>query len=141
MLEEKISKAEIELKNFEKEEEKSEFIKKSIFEEVKTRNNKKILLEKDLEKTEDEFKILKKEKNIIETNFINKNESIDNQIEKVDDEIKELNQQLKELNIHINTLNRVQKSDPEGIKNASLGMIIDFSKKNNTNNKKKKHHH
>ena len=141
MLEEEISKAEIELKNLEKEEEKSEFIKKSIFEEVKTRNNKKILLEKDLEKTEDEFKILKKEKNIIETNFMNKNESIDNQIEKVDDEIKELNQQLKELNIHINTLNRVQKSDPEGIKNASLGMIIDFSKKNNTNNKKKKHHH
>lgn len=141
MLEEEISKAEIELKNLEKEEEKSELIKKSIFEEVKARNNKKILLEKDLEKTEDEFKILKKEKNIIETNFMNKNESIDNQIEKVDEEIKELNQQLKELNIHINTLNRVQKSDPEGIKNASLGMIIDFSKKNNSNNKKKKHHH
>ena len=140
-LEEEISKAEIELKNLEKEEEKSELIKKSIFEEVKTRNNKKILLEKDLEKTEDEFKILQKEKNIIEANFMNKNESIDNQIEKVDEEIKELNQQLKELNIHINTLNRVQKSDPDGIKNASLGMIIDFSKKNNTNNKKKKHHH
>ena len=141
LLEEDISKLEIELKNLEKEEEKSESIKKSIFEEVKARNNKKILLEKDLEKTEDEFNILKKEKNIIETNFMNKNESIDNQIEKVDDEIKELNQQLKELNIHINTLNRVQKSDPEGIKNASLGMIIDFSKKNNINNKKKKHHH
>ena len=140
-LEEDISKLELELKNLEKEEEKSESIKKTIFEEVKARNNKKILLEKDLEKTEDEFNILKKEKNIIETNFMNKNESIDNQIEKVDDEIKELNQQLKELNIHINTLNRVQKSDPEGIKNASLGMIIDFSKKNNTNNKKKKHHH
>jgi len=95
-----------------------------------------------LEKTEEEFKVLQKEKNIIESEFINKNESIDKQIEKVDDEIKELNQQLNELNIHINTLNRVQKSDPNGIKNASLGLIIDFSKSgSNTNNKKKKHHH
>ena len=126
----------------EKEEEKTEELKKDIFEEVKKRNNKKLELEKELGKTEDEFKVLQKEKNIIESNFINKNESIDNQIEKVDEEIKELNQQLKELNIHINTLNRVQKSDPDGIKNASLGMIIDFSKKdNNPGNKKKKHHH
>ena len=140
-LEEEISKAEKELKNLEKEEEKSEGVKKIIFEEVKKKNNKKIELEKNLEKTEEEFKVLQKEKNIIESEFINKNESIDKQIEKVDDEIKELNQQLNELNIHINTLNRVQKSDPEGIKNASLGMIIDFSKKNNINNKKKKHHH
>ena len=140
-LEEEISKAELELKNLEKEEEKSELIKKTVFDEVKKRNNKKIELEKDLEKTEEEFKVLKKEKNIIETNFMNKNESIDKQIEKVDEEIKELNQQLKELNIHINTLNRVQKSDPNGIKNASLGMIIDFSKKgSNPNNKKRKHH-
>ena len=62
--------------------------------------------------------------------------------EKVSDQqIKDLNQQLKELNIHINTLNRVEKSDPDGIKNASLGLIIDFSKSgNNTGNKKKKHH-
>ena len=126
----------------EKEEEKSEGVKKMIFEEVKSKNNKKIALEKDLEKTEQEFKVLQKEKNIIESKFINKNESIDKQIEKVDEEIKELNQQLNELNIHINTLNRVQKSDPNGIKNASLGLIFDFSKSgNNTNNKKKKHHH
>ena len=83
-----------------------------------------------------------RQQSTIESNFINKTESIDNQIEKVDEEIQELNQQLKELNIHINTLNRVQKSDPEGIKNASLGMIIDFSKKGSNNNtKKKKHHH
>jgi len=141
-LEEEISKAEKELKNLEKEEEKSEGVKKIIFEEVKKKNNKKIELEKNLEKTEEEFKVLQKEKNIIESEFINKNESIDKQIEKVDDEIKELNQQLNELNIHINTLNRVQKSDPNGIKNASLGLIIDFSKSgSNTNNKKKKHHH
>ena len=141
-LEEEILKAEKELKLLEKEEEKTEELKKDIFEEVKKRNNKKLELEKELGKTEDEFKVLQKEKNIIESNFINKNESIDNQIEKVDEEIKELNQQLKELNIHINTLNRVQKSDPDGIKNASLGMIIDFSKKdNNPGNKKKKHHH
>ena len=141
-LEEEITKAEKELKNLEKEEEKSEVIKKSIFEEVKKKNNKKLELEKNLEKTEEEFKILKKEKNIIEANFMNKNENIDNQIEKVDEEIKELNQQLKELNIHINTLNRVEKSDPNGIKNASVGLIIDFSKSgNNTSNKKKKHHH
>ena len=141
-LEEEISKAEKELKNLDKEEEKSEGVKKIIFEEVKKKNNKKIELEKNLEKTEEEFKVLQKEKNIIESEFINKNESIDKQIEKVDDEIKELNQQLNELNIHINTLNRVQKSDPNGIKNASLGLIIDFSKSgSNTNNKKKKHHH
>ena len=141
-LEEEILKAEKELKLLEKEEEKTEELKKDIFEEVKKRNNKKLELEKELGKTEDEFKVLQKEKNIIESNFINKNESIDNQIEKVDEEIKELNQQLKELNIHIITLNRVQKSDPDGIKNASLGMIIDFSKKdNNPGNKKKKHHH
>ena len=141
-LEEEITKAEKELKNLEKEEEKSEGVKKMIFEEVKSKNNKKIELEKDLEKTEQEFKVLQKEKNIIESKFINKNESIDKQIEKVDEEIKELNQQLNELNIHINTLNRVQKSDPNGIKNASLGLIFDFSKSgNNTNNKKKKHHH
>lgn len=141
-LEEEISKAEKELKNLEKEEEKSEGVKKIIFEEVKKKNNKKIELEKNLEKTEEEFKVLQKEKNIIESEFINKNESIDKQIEKVDEEIKELNQQLNELNIHINTLNRVQKSDPNGIKNASLGLIIDFSKSgSNTNNKKKKHHH
>ena len=140
-LEDEIAKAEKELKNLEKEEEKSEGVKKIIFEEVKKKNNKKIELEKNLEKTEEEFKILQKEKNIIESNYINKNESIDNQIEKLDEEIQELNQQLKELNIHINTLNRVQKSDPNGIKNASLGMIIDFSKKGNKpNNKKKKHH-
>ena len=141
-LEIEISKAELELKNLEKEEEKSDSVKKSVFEEVKKRNNIKSELEKSLEKTEEEFKVLQKEKNIIESNFINKTESIDNQIEKVDEEIQELNQQLKELNIHINTLNRVQKSDPEGIKNASLGMIIDFSKKGSNNNtKKKKHHH
>ena len=141
-LEEEITKAEKELKNLEKEEEKSEGVKKLIFEEVKSKNNKKIELEKNLEETEQEFKVLQKEKNIIESKFINKNESIDKQIEKVDEEIKELNQQLNELNIHINTLNRVQKSDPNGIKNASLGLIFDFSKSgNNTNNKKKKHHH
>ena len=140
-LEEEISKAENELKNLEKEEEKSEGVKKLIFEEVKKKNNKKLQLEKNLEKTEEEFKVLKKEKNIIETNFMNKNESIDNQIEKLDEEIEELNQQLKELNIHINTQNRIQKSDPNGIKNASVGLIIDFSKNGNSNNRKKKHHH
>ena len=140
-LEEEISKAENELKNLEKEEEKSEGVKKLIFEEVKKKNNKKLELEKNLEKTEEEFKVLKKEKNIIETNFMNKNESIDNQIEKLDEEIEELNQQLKELNIHINTQNRIQKSDPNGIKNASVGLIIDFSKNGNSNNRKKKHHH
>ena len=140
-LEEEISKAENELKNLEKEEEKSEGVKKLIFEEVKKKNNKKLQLEKNLEKTEEEFKVLKKEKNIIETNFMNKNESIDKQIEKLDEEIEELNQQLKELNIHINTQNRIQKSDPNGIKNASLGLIIDFSKNGNSNNRKKKHHH
>ena len=140
-LEEEISKAENELKNLEKEEEKSEGVKKLIFEEVKKKNNKKLELEKNLEKTEEEFKVLKKEKNIIETNFMNKNESIDKQIEKLDEEIEELNQQLKELNIHINTQNRIQKSDPNGIKNASVGLIIDFSKSGNTNNRKKKHHH
>ena len=140
-LEEEISKAENELKNLEKEEEKSEGVKKLIFEEVKKKNNKKLELEKNLEKTEEEFKVLKKEKNIIETNFMNKNESIDKQIEKLDEEIEELNQQLKELNIHINTQNRIQKSDPNGIKNASLGLIIDFSKNGNSNNRKKKHHH
>ena len=140
-LEEEISKAENELKNLEKEEEKSEGVKKLIFEEVKKKNNKKLELEKNLEKTEEEFKVLKKEKNIIETNFMSKNESIDKQIEKLDEEIEELNQQLKELNIHINTQNRIQKSDPNGIKNASVGLIIDFSKSGNTNNRKKKHHH
>ena len=140
-LEEEISKAENELKNLEKEEEKSEGVKKIIFDEVKKKNNKKLQLEKNLEKTEEEFKVLQKEKNIIETNFMNKNESIDKQIEKVDEEIEELNQQLKELNIHINTQNRIQKSDPNGIKNASVGLIIDFSKSGNTNNRKKKHHH
>ena len=140
-LEEEISKAENELKNLEKEEEKSEGVKKIIFEEVKKKNNKKLQLEKNLEKTEEEFKVLKKEKNIIETNFMNKNESIDKQIEKLDEEIEELNQQLKELNIHINTQNRIQKSDPNGIKNASVGLIIDFSKNGNSNNRKKKHHH
>ena len=140
-LEEEISKAENELKNLEKEEEKSEGVKKLIFEEVKKKNNKKLELEKNLEKTEEEFKVLKKEKNIIETNFMNKNESIDKQIEKLDEEIEELNQQLKELNIHINTQNRIQKSDPNGIKNASVGLIIDFSKNGNSNNRKKKHHH
>ena len=140
-LEEEILKAENELKNLEKEEEKSEGVKKLIFEEVKKKNNKKLELEKNLEKTEEEFKVLKKEKNIIETNFMNKNESIDKQIEKLDEEIEELNQQLKELNIHINTQNRIQKSDPNGIKNASVGLIIDFSKNGNSNNRKKKHHH
>ena len=140
-LEEEISKVENELKNLEKEEEKSEGVKKIIFDEVKKKNNKKLQLEKNLEKTEEEFKVLQKEKNIIETNFMNKNESIDKQIEKVDEEIEELNQQLKELNIHINTQNRIQKSDPNGIKNASVGLIIDFSKSGNTNNRKKKHHH
>ena len=70
---------------------------------------------------------------------MNKTENIDNQIAKVDEEIKDLNQQLKELNIHINTLNRLEKSDPEGIKNASLGMILDVSK-SGSNYKKKKHH-
>ena len=100
-LEEEISKAEKELKYLEKEEEKSEGVKKIIFEEVKKKNNKKIELEKNLEKTEEEFKVLQKEKNIIESEFINKNESIDKQIEKVDDEIKELNQQLNELNMYI----------------------------------------
>ena len=140
-LEEEISKAEKELKNLELEEEKSELIKKTTFEEVKKKNNIKMELEKNLEKTEEEFKVLQKEKNIIDKNFMNKNESIDKKIEEVDEEIKELNQQLKELNIHINTLNRVEKSDPDGIKNASLGLIIDFSKSgNNTGNKKKKHH-
>ena len=84
--------------------------------------------------------MLQKEKNIIDKNFINKTASIDNQITKVDDEIKELNQQLKELNIHINTLNSLNKSDPNGIKNASVGMILDFSKGGGNNNKKKKHH-
>ena len=69
---------------------------------------------------------------------MNKTLNIDNQIEKVDEEIKDLNQHLKELNIHINTLNSLEKSDPEGIKNASVGMILDFSK--GSNNKKKKHH-
>ena len=140
-LEDEISKAENDLKNLEKEEENSEGVKKLIFEEVKKKNNKKLQLEKNLEKTEEEFKVLKKEKNIIETNFMNKNESIDKQIEKLDEEIEELNQQLKELNIHINTQNRIQKSDPNGIKNASVGLIIDFSKNGNSNNRKKKHHH
>ena len=92
-----------------------------------------------MEKTEQEYKVLQKEKNKNDENFMNKTENIDNQIAIVDEEIKDLNQQLKELNIHINTLNSLEKSDPEGIKNASLGMIIDFSKSGN-NNKKKKHH-
>ena len=138
-LEDEIVKAENELKKLEEDEKESEIKKKDIFDIVKKKNNKKIELEKDLEKTEQEYKILQKEKNMIDANFMNKTENIDNQISKVDEEIKELNQQLKELNIHINTLNSLNKSDPEGIKNASVGMILDFSKGKN-NNKKKKHH-
>ena len=137
-LEEEIVKAEKELKKLEEDENKIEKQKKEIFDKVKKKNNKKIELEKDLEKTEQEYKILQKEKKLIDENYMNKTENIDNQIAQVDDEIKELNQQLKELNIHINTLNSLEKSDPEGIKNASVGMIIDFSK--GGNNKKKKHH-
>ena len=139
-LEEDIIKAEKELQKLEEEEKESEIKKKDIFEIVKKRNNKKIELEKDLEKTEQEYKVLQKEKNKINANFINKTENIDNQIAKVDEEIKDLNQQLKELNIHINTLNSLKKSDPEGIKNASVGMILDFSKGGGNSNKKKKHH-
>ena len=138
-LEDEIVKAEKELKKLEEEEKESDIKKKEIFDIVKKRNNKKLELEKDLEKTEQDYKVLQKEKNIIYANFMNKTENIDNQISKVDEEIKDLNQQLKELNIHINTLNSLEKSDPKGIKNASLGMIIDFSKSGN-NNKKKKHH-
>ena len=138
-LEEEIIKAEKELKKLEEEEIESENKKKEVFEIVKKKNNKKLELEKELEKTEEEFKILQKEKNIIDKNIMNKTENIDNQIAKVDEEIKDLNQQLKELNIHINTLNRLEKSDPEGIKNASLGMILDVSK-SGSNYKKKKHH-
>ena len=138
-LEEEIIKAEKELKKIEEEERESEIKKTEIFDVVKKKNNKKIELEKDLEKTEEEYKILQKEKNIINKNIMNKTENIDNQIAKVDEEIKDLNQQLKELNIHINTLNRLEKSDPEGIKNASLGMILDVSKSGNSH-KKKKHH-
>ena len=137
-LEDEIIKAQKELKKLDEEEKQSENQKKEIFEQVKKKNNNKIELEKELEKTEQEYKVLQKEKNIIDANYMNKTLSIDNQIEKVDEEIKDLNQQLKELNIHINTLNSLEKSDPEGIKNASVGMIIDFSKGNNT--KKKKHH-
>ena len=137
-LEDEIIKAQKELKKLDEEEKQSEIQKKEIFEQVKKKNNNKIELEKELEKTEQEYKVLQKEKNIIDANYMNKTLSIDNQIEKVDEEIKDLNQQLKELNIHINTLNSLEKSDPEGIKNASVGMIIDFSKGNNT--KKKKHH-
>ncbi len=138
-LEDEIIKAEKELEKLEEQEKESDSQKKEIFEIVKKRNNKKIELEKDLEKTEQEYKVLQKEKNKNDENFMNKTENIDNQIAIVDEEIKDLNQQLKELNIHINTLNSLEKSDPEGIKNASLGMIIDFSKSGN-NNKKKKHH-
>ena len=93
-----------------------------------------------MEKTEQEYKVLQKEKNKIEANIMNKTENIDNQIKKVDEEIEDLNQQLKELNIHINTLNNLEKSDPKGIKNASVGMILNFSKGGNNSNKKKKHH-
>ena len=138
-LEDEIIKAENELKKLEEDEKESEIKKKDIFDIVKRKNNKKIELEKDLEKTEQEYKILQKEKNMIDANFMNKIENIDNQISKVDEEIKDLNQQLKELNIHINTLNSLNKSDPDGIKNASVGMILDFSKGGNSN-KKKKHH-
>ena len=63
---------------------------------MKKTNNKKIELEKNLEKTEEEYKILKK-KNIINKNIMNKNDNIDNKIAKVEEEIKDLNQQLKEL--------------------------------------------
>ena len=139
-LEEEIIKAEKELKKLEEDEKESENKKKEIFEVVKKKNNYKQELETNLEKTEQDYKVLQKEKNIIDKNFINKTASIDNQITKVDDEIKELNQQLKELNIHINTLNSLNKSDPNGIKNASVGMILDFSKGGGNNNKKKKHH-
>ena len=69
---------------------------------------------------------------------MNKTENIEKQIEQVDNEIKELNQQLKELNIHINTLNSLEKSDPQGIKNSSLGLIMNVS--GSGGHKKKKHH-
>ena len=139
-LEDEIIKAEKELSILEEDEKESEIKKKEIFEIVKKKNNYKQELENDLEKTEQDYKVLQKEKNIIDKNFMNKTESIDNQISKVDLEIKDLNQQLKELNIHINTLNSLNKSDPNGIKNASVGMIFDFSKGGGNNNKKKKHH-
>ena len=139
-LEEEIKKAEKELKMLEEDEKESEIKKKDIFEIVKKKNNVKLDLEKDLEKTEQEYKVLQKEKNKIEANIMNKTENIDNQIKKVDEEIEDLNQQLKELNIHINTLNNLEKSDPKGIKNASVGMILNFSKGGNNSNKKKKHH-
>ena len=139
-LEDEIIKAEKELSKLEEDEKESEIKKKEIFEIVKKKNNYKQELENDLEKTEQDYKVLQKEKNIIDKNFMNKTESIDNQISKVDLEIKDLNQQLKELNIHINTLNSLNKSDPNGIKNASVGMIFDFSKGGGNNNKKKKHH-
>ena len=139
-LEDEIIKAEKELSKLEEDEKESEIKKKEIFEIVKKKNNYKQELENDLEKTEQDYKVLQKEKNIIDKNFMNKTENIDNQISKVDLEIKDLNQQLKELNIHINTLNSLNKSDPNGIKNASVGMIFDFSKGGGNNNKKKKHH-
>ena len=137
-IQEEISKAEVELKSLEKEEEKTNEQKKQVFDIVKEKNNQKILVEKELEQTEKEYNVLKCEKSEIDKNSMNKTENIEKQIEQVDNEIKELNQQLKELNIHINTLNSLEKSDPQGIKNSSLGLIMNVS--GSGGHKKKKHH-
>ena len=93
-----------------------------------------------MKKCEDDFKILSNEKNENDKSKSEVYDDYDNIIDKQEKEIEELNQQLKDLKIHLNTKNKIEKSN-DGIKNATLGLILDVeqpkNKRRNTKHKNK----
>ena len=94
----------------------------------------------ELKKTEDDYKILSDEKNKSDKSKNNIYEDYDKIIDEQDKQIEDLNQQLKDLKIHLTTKNKIEKSN-DGIKNASLGLILDVeqpkNKRRNTKHKNK----
>ena len=135
-----ILKAKEELKEVEKDLEISENEKNTVLKQVKEKNEKKNLLLMELKKTEDDYKILSDEKNKSDKSKNNIYEDYDKIIDEQDKQIEDLNQQLKDLKIHLTTKNKIEKSN-DGIKNASLGLILDVeqpkNKRRNTKHKNK----
>ena len=132
-----ITKAKEELKELEGKFQESEKKKKEMLGVAKEKNKKIEALTEEFKKTEDEYNQLIKEKEDFEQMNKLQSEDIDKLIKNEEEEIEDLNQQLKDLRIHIKTINSIEKrGDIDGIKNASLGVLLDVE-----DPQKKKHHH
>ena len=103
--------------------------KDGIFGELKVRNSEKKAAESELKRSEDEYSTLVEAKKMREKAEKMRGREIECEIERVDSETKELIEQIKEVKLHIKTKDKIEKNDVQGIRGASLGMIVSYSNK------------